>query len=60
MDVLKLATEMEDTVIEYRRWLHQHAELPWKEKETTEFIEEKIKEIIERVVTRISGILMYP
>ena len=45
MDVLKLATEMEDTVIEYRRWLHQHAELPWKEKETTEFIEEKIKEI---------------
>ena len=38
MDIRKRAEELESEVIEVRRWLHQHAELPWQEFETTEFI----------------------
>ncbi len=36
--ILKRADELEKELIEVRRWLHQHAELSWKEFETTEYI----------------------
>ena len=36
IDFAKLADRYERYVIEQRRWLHQHAELSWEERETTE------------------------
>lgn len=38
MDIRKRAEELESEVIELRRWLHQHAELSWREYESTEYI----------------------
>jgi len=38
MDIRRRAEELEQEVIEHRRWLHQHAELSWQEFESTEYI----------------------
>ena len=38
MDIRKRAEELEPEVISVRRWLHQHAEVSWKELESTEYI----------------------
>lgn len=38
MDIRKRAEELEAEVIEIRRWLHEHAEVSWKEFESTEYI----------------------
>ncbi|WP_367924114.1 M20 family metallopeptidase [uncultured Ruthenibacterium sp.] len=34
-----------ETLIESRRWLHQHAELSWKECETTDYIERHLQDM---------------
>ena len=36
--ILKRSSELENELVEVRRWLHQHAELSWKEYETTDYI----------------------
>jgi amidohydrolase len=38
MNVRKRSEELQSEVIKVYRWLHQHAELPWQEFETTEYI----------------------
>ena len=38
-DVIKeRAEELREEVVKVRRWLHQHAEVSWKEYESTEYI----------------------
>ena len=47
-DELNIAERVEfyeQELIEHRRWLHRHAELAWKEFETTEYIENYLKEL---------------
>lgn len=53
-DILRRAEELETEVIELRRWLHQHAELPWQEYESTEYII-KYLEILGLEVHRYEG-----
>lgn len=45
MGVKELAEQYEEYVIEQRRWFHQHAELSWKEFETTAHIEEELRKM---------------
>lgn len=45
MDIKALAEKYEAYVIEQRRWAHQHAELAWKEFETTAHIEEELRKM---------------
>lgn len=44
MSVLDIMKAQSESMTEYRRWLHHHAELAWEEFETTEFIENKLRE----------------
>ena len=37
-EIKKRADELRDEVVKVRRWLHQHAEVSWKEYESTEYI----------------------
>lgn len=41
-EISKLAELYESETIQHRRWLHQHAELAWKEFETSSYIEEQL------------------
>lgn len=45
MKIKELAEKYNDYVIEQRRWCHQHAELSWKEFETTAHIEEELRKM---------------
>lgn len=45
MDIRKRAEELESEVIEIRRWLHAHAELSWKEFESTEYIIQYLEDL---------------
>lgn len=45
MNIRELAEKYNDYVIEQRRWCHQHAELSWKEFETTAHIEEELRKM---------------
>ena len=42
IDVLALAKQVEDYVIQTRRLIHQNPERPWEEWETTKFIEDEL------------------
>ena len=44
MSVLDVMKAQSESMTQYRRWLHHHAELAWEEFETTEFIENKLRE----------------
>ncbi len=44
MNGRELTSKYNNEAVQWRRWLHQHAELAWKEFETTDFIEEKLRE----------------
>lgn len=43
MDIKALAKKYQDYVIEQRRWLHQNAELAWREFQTTAHIEAELR-----------------
>lgn len=45
MKIAELAEAYEQEIIQHRRWLHQHAELAWKEYETTQYIEEQLQKL---------------
>lgn len=45
MGVKETIEEQQDYMVECRRWLHRHAELAWKEFETTRFIVEQLQSI---------------
>ena len=45
------ATELQDTIIAHRRWLHQHPELPFEEKETTAYIIRALRDMGVEVVS---------
>lgn len=45
LNIAERAEFYEQELIEHRRWLHRHAELAWKEFETTEYIENYLKEL---------------
>ncbi len=42
MHIKDLAEQQLDLAVRHRRWLHQHAELSWKEYETTDYICEQL------------------
>jgi len=42
MDVMTLAKQVEDYVIQIRRTIHQNPERPWEEWETTKLIEDEL------------------
>lgn len=44
-DIKKAVANQTHELVEWRRWLHQHAEIAWKETETTEFIEARLREM---------------
>lgn len=44
-NIKNLAELYEEETIQHRRWLHQHAELAWKEFETTKYIEEQLAKL---------------
>lgn len=45
MDIKAQAQKYEAYVIQQRHWIHQHAELAWKEFETTAHIEEELRKM---------------
>ena len=45
MDIAKRAEFYETELIEHRRWMHKHAELAWKEFETTKYIESYLRSL---------------
>lgn len=45
MEVLELIRKQNDYARKCRRWLHRHAELAWKEYETTEYIIQQLTEM---------------
>ena len=45
MNIAERAEFYEQELIGHRRWLHQHAELAWKEFKTTEYIERYLEDL---------------
>ena len=45
LDIRKRAEELAQETIAHRRWLHQHAELAWKEFETTDYIVAELEKL---------------
>lgn len=43
MDIKKLAEKYDDYIIEQRRYFHQHPELSFEEKETTQALKNSLK-----------------
>ncbi|MBQ1234185.1 MAG: amidohydrolase [Oscillospiraceae bacterium] len=45
MDIFAMAKQVENYVIEQRRWFHSHAELSWQEFETTAHIMQELRDM---------------
>jgi len=45
MNYRKLATDMQPQVVQWRRYLHQHAELSWQERQTGDWLAERLRDM---------------